>query len=471
YEEHLWNVTHGKGFRSYLDDGRLFLGEHVQGIHLLLIPFHLIWPSHLLLELCESLALASGAIPVFFLARRHTGSDRWGLCLAAAYLCSFPLHFLDIAVDLKTFRPISFGVPLMLFAIDQMERRRYCTMIVLLLFAVSAKEDFAVIVSLLGIWMATAHWRNARTDAIARREKRLGIGLAVCGAAYVLLVIKVVIPAFRGGAPHYAAYFGALGNTPGDIVHHLFTQPLVVLEKLFSGRSFYSALALLLPIGFLPLLSPGRLLVAAPLFGVLCLLDFSDRPIIPYHHFHAPLLPILFWSAAAGLGRVENLQTRFIRVSQTGAAHFALMCAVCSAAVLSYYPGSFAFWDSGATGSQGTYWQTRFVPGKRAELFRTVQALVPEEARVFSTDFIHTRFTHHRRSYDFSAFPRKSDAEIAKPVAGETYYIVIDTRSRYSKIRTPADVIKAKDEYKQHPEDWELIRHEAEEYFIVLKRR
>lgn len=28
HEEHLWNITHGRGFRSYLDQG-LFLGEHI----------------------------------------------------------------------------------------------------------------------------------------------------------------------------------------------------------------------------------------------------------------------------------------------------------------------------------------------------------------------------------------------------------------------------------------------------------
>ena len=50
YEEHLWNVLHGKGFRSYLDNNRLFLGEHVQVIHLLLIPLYSLWPSHVLLE-------------------------------------------------------------------------------------------------------------------------------------------------------------------------------------------------------------------------------------------------------------------------------------------------------------------------------------------------------------------------------------------------------------------------------------
>ena len=72
YEEHIWNLLHGKGFRSYLDGGRLFLGEHVQVIHLLCIPLYLLWPSHVLLELCQSACLALGAIPVYRIARRHT---------------------------------------------------------------------------------------------------------------------------------------------------------------------------------------------------------------------------------------------------------------------------------------------------------------------------------------------------------------------------------------------------------------
>src|SRR5262249_4462812 len=64
YEEHVWNLLHGKGFRSYLDNGRLFLGEHVQVIHLFVIPLYLFWPSHILLELCQSTALALGPLPV-----------------------------------------------------------------------------------------------------------------------------------------------------------------------------------------------------------------------------------------------------------------------------------------------------------------------------------------------------------------------------------------------------------------------
>ena len=98
YEEHIWNFWHGKGFRSYLDQG-LFLGEHIQVVHLLLSPFHWIWPSHLTLELCETLALAAGAIPTYLLVRRRSGNAYAALWIAVAYLWYFPMHYLDIAID------------------------------------------------------------------------------------------------------------------------------------------------------------------------------------------------------------------------------------------------------------------------------------------------------------------------------------------------------------------------------------
>ena len=132
YEEHLWNTWHGKGFRSYLDDGRLFLGEHPQVAHLFLSPLYWIWPSHRLLELCESAGLGAGALAILRLTKRETRSDVLALFLAVSYLLAFPLHFLDIAIDGKTFRPISLGVPLLLWGIERWESGRVKTAALLL---------------------------------------------------------------------------------------------------------------------------------------------------------------------------------------------------------------------------------------------------------------------------------------------------------------------------------------------------
>jgi uncharacterized membrane protein len=468
YEEHLWNVTHEKGFRSYLDGG-LFLGEHMQVIHLLLIPLHRLWPSHVLLELCESLALAAGAVPVFRMAKHHSGSRQTAVLLAAAYLLYFPMQFLDIAIDLKTFRPISFGVPCMLFALDQMERRRYRSMLVFLVLALSAKEDYAVVVTMLGIWIALFPPKEsdpALPGTPSRKSVRLlGAGIALFGVVYLLVVIKLAIPWFREGYVHYAQYFGELGNTPGDILRSVMTQPELVFEKLFSHRSLIYVLLLLVPVGMVPLFSPGRLAVAAPLFGVLCLMELSPNPaeqgalLVPWHHFHAPLIPIIFWSATCGL---SNLGTVAKHISRRAVTRFACSSALATGIVYGFSPLSLTFWDSGST----KHWKKLYVPGERAKLFPKVFALIPSDAKVASTDFIHPRFTHHQRSYDYSDYLRAVND--GKPgVPHDTDYIVIDTKSRYSKINRPGQI----PEFANNPGDWELLHHEAQEYFIILKRR
>ncbi|MCA9118343.1 MAG: DUF2079 domain-containing protein, partial [Planctomycetaceae bacterium] len=212
YEEHLWNFEHGKGFRSYLDQG-LFLGEHIQVIHLGLIPLHLLWPSQLMMELCESVALALGAIPIMQMALRHAQDRRAAWLLGGAYLLWFGTHYLDIAIDLKTFRPIAFGAPLMLWWLDALEQAKWKRSLVLLLLVLACKEDYAIVTAPVGLWLAVEAWGN-RDRSPEERRFRMAFGLAHAAllTLYLGLVVKVFIPWFRGWENvHYAAYFQALG--------------------------------------------------------------------------------------------------------------------------------------------------------------------------------------------------------------------------------------------------------------------
>ncbi|QDT53239.1 hypothetical protein Pan44_12550 [Caulifigura coniformis] len=336
YEEHLWNLEHGKGFRSYLDQG-LFLGEHLQVVHVLLVPIHALFPSHLTLELAQSIILALGAWPVFNIARRHSGSEWAAALLGLAYLAYFPLQYLDIAIDLKTFRPNSFGIPTLLVAIDLLERRRYGWATFWLAITLSAQEDWAIPIALLGAYFAVhafctsrpnpspraqlddsvpstgekvaeGRMRGQRTPATPeslanRRQLIFGIGLFLFSIAYLWFALNVVIPWFRGGATvHTASYFSKFGNSPREIIVTLLTDWPLVFSTIVTPAALVYALRLLLPIGFLPLRSPGRLLVAAPLFLLLLMNDLAMQVPAPVHHFHAPLIPILFWAAASGLG-------------------------------------------------------------------------------------------------------------------------------------------------------------------------
>ena len=482
YEEHLWNVLHGKGFRSYLDPG-LFLGEHIQVIHLALLPLYAIWSSHLLLEFFESLVLAAGAIPIFWMARRWSGSDRAGVCLAVAYLLYSPLQFLDIAIDLKTFRPICFGLTAILFALDQLERGRIKSTVALFVVALLAKEDFPLILAPLGCWIAAQPFLyNGPTDqdggallpefmTSRKMALRYGIGLAVASVGYLLLVMRVLIPFFREGAdPHYARYFGKFGNSMGEIILGMLSQPGLVIEELVTVSSVSYLLALLLPLAFLPLLSPARFGVAVPILGLLCLNEIVKSDPQPHHHFHAPVVPVLFWAAAHSLAnfrhdsnsRLRALVDRFLSRDRLFMPAFALALCCAIGSVVGMSPLSIKFWDSGSF----FYWGKLYVPTERVEKIATVLEQIPPEARVASTDFVHPRFTHHVRSYDYSHYLRKV-ADYENQVPDDTDFIVIDTQHYYSGIKGPEQVR----ELQVEPDKWELLEDRSDGYFIVLKRR
>ncbi len=311
-----------------------------------------------------------------------------------------------------------------------------------------------MVIAPLGIWIAM---RQARWAAVADRSARrrlawFGWGLAAFGAVYVVLVVKVVLPWFRGGEEvHFARYFSELGETSGEIVANVVADPSLLLDKWFNVKSLLFAVQLLAPLGFLALLSPGRLAVAAPMFGILILSELTNSPL---HHFHAPLVPILVWAAAAGLAHIEPVCARFaawrhqrrraeandgerrrippedfVASGKTlpaiqptarrnarsdsscraraapvvAAAVWAALCAFLTGVPVTFSPLGIGFWDPYST----KYWKSLYVPGERARRFPAAFALVPPESRVASTDYIHPRFTHHDRSYDYSLYARK----------------------------------------------------------------
>ncbi len=514
YEEHLWNLWHGKGFRSYLDQG-LFLGEHIQVIHLLLLPLHRVWPSHLMMELCESTALALGAIPIFRMARRSTGSARAGLLMSAAYLLYFPLHFLDIEVDLKTFRPESFCVPFFLFAFEALEEGRWRRMLVLLAFALSAKEDYSIIIAPLGVWIAATAWiqKGPAFDASLPTPTALGTGLptpplvttaglpppngdlrsnpaagsgdprrariivglslAVFGVVYLLLAILVVIPWFRSGAElHYVRYFPKFGNSMGEVAKNMLTNPSLLFGELLTAKTALYALAMLLPVGFIALLSPSRLAVGLPLFGILCLNELAADP---RHHFHAPLVPVVFWATAIGVGNAGRVFEKIRSLVTLSPPHlvtpspadsfarqFVWASAFTSGLFFSLSPAGIAFWDPGSPMPLRKLW----AGDPRAAQFEKVFAKIPRESRVASTDFVHPRFTHHERSYDYSKVRRRV-ANYEDRVPDDTDFIVIDARGPYSGIKSPDELRERQTE----PDRWEVLSDETDGYFIVLRRK
>ncbi len=236
----------------------------------------------------------------------------------------------------------------------------------------------------------------------------------------------------------------------------------------------------LAPLALTALRSPLRLAAGLFTFLMLSLLELGNGPDggslppVPYHHFHAPLLPVLFWAAGCGLaGFRANSEgpRRFLPDSPRSAALLVLCCCLTTGLAGSLSPSGMSWWsETSGFGRHALYFpQTGDRAGdhliRRAAMVERVTDEIPLSARVAATDFIHTRLTHCERSYDYSDYERVVN-EQGKRVPADTEYIVIDTGHRYSTIRQPADVPELQDS-----SDWELLPDTTDGYFLILRRQ
>jgi uncharacterized membrane protein len=405
YEEHLWNVLHGKGFRSQIDDGRLFLGEHLQVFHLALIPIYLLWPSLEILQITESVALASGAVAIYFLAR-GTAWPQVGVPLAIAYLLYFPLQYLNLEMSWKTFRPEAFGVPLLLWGLMALERRRFGWMSFFFLAAISSKEDFGITTACIGFWLVGRAFFRRPID---REAGSWGVACGVFSAAIVVFVVQWMIPYFRGDVPHFSRYFEGLGDSPVEVATKLLSDPPLLVRLLTTSDNLWYVVMLLGPLLFTPFLSPTRFAVTLPTFAYL-MLSTREGLATPWFHFHAPLIPIFFWAIIAGAGQLR----RWVFPAKIGWAVM-LMCLI-TGAVYGRTPLSASFYNpslgtpkktwAGQTLFEpiGSYYGDLFLPNARSKGFEEVQQVVTPADRVAATDYVRSRFTHFQAAYVYPEF-------------------------------------------------------------------
>ncbi len=448
YEEHLWNLLNGKGFRSQLDGGRLFLGEHIEFIHVFLIPVYVLKPSLPTLNVVYSFALAAGGLATYALARSVGLAAAPAALLAVAYLLYPPLQYLNLEASLKTFRPENLAVPLVLAALWAVETRRAGWFIALLALALTAKEDYAILYTGIGLFLLAA-------PGSPRKWRLLGGAVAVASVAYLWFVLKVAIPWFRGGPPHYLAYYPSLGQTPGEVVATMVDRPWTVVRLLLDPANAALLLGLLAPLGFAPLLAPATLAAALPSAAPLLLGELPGLK-QPIFHFHAPLVPVLFWAAARGLKGLSRA------VQPSGRPCWWPCFVACAALASGFWQGksplSLAFYDPGS--DLGGYWRRLYVPGERVRRFEQLYRLVPRTASVAATDYVRPRFTHHRACHEIGSNGLKPHVR-----PEEVDYLVIDLRGPYSDpvagLRVPLNV--------RHPRGWETVYRD--EFFLVTRAR
>src|SRR5439155_26776164 len=114
----VWSTSHGHFLEVTTLTGHQAsrLGAHVDPFLALLAPFWLVWSSPVMLLVVQALGVSAGALPVYWLARKHLQSERAAAHFAFAYLL-FPATQFNAFTLGTGFHSVSMAVPLILFAI------------------------------------------------------------------------------------------------------------------------------------------------------------------------------------------------------------------------------------------------------------------------------------------------------------------------------------------------------------------
>jgi uncharacterized membrane protein len=355
------------------------LSAHADPFLVLLAPLWWIWSSPLVLLSAQAIAVASGAFPVYWLARKYLGSGRSAAAFAVCYLL-YP------ATQFNAFTPIgihavSFAIPFVLFAIWFLDEDRLVLFSIFAILAATTKEEIGAAVGGLGIWYA-----------IRRSRRRVGVAIFGAGCAVTCLNILVVIPRFAGGASPFAARYEKVGGTPTGMAHVALTDPGAFVHQVATWHKLAYLLLLFGPFLGLWALEPLLLVGAVPDLAINLLSSKPEQSTV-FYQYPAGIVPFVVAASVVGAARLRRHRRRALMLVA------AVMACVCVLSPLVY-----------------TLYTAHDASGAQIAATRRALALVPPNAPVSASQTLGA-YVSARRSV--SVFPYISRAQwvVVGPIA------------------------------------------------------
>jgi uncharacterized membrane protein len=376
----VWSTAHGRPLEITESAGEQMsrLGSHVDPLLVLFAPLWWIWPSPLLLTTVQALALASGALPVYWLARKHVGDDRAAWALSLAYLLYPAIQW----NALNDFHPVTLAIPLLLFMIWFLDEDRLVPALIVGVLAASTKEDVPLVIAGIGIWYA-----------LRRGKPGVGGAIAAIAIVWTAVAVWVVVPHFNGGPSPFYSRYDSVGGSPRGIVETLFTDPGRLWDAATTGSDLRYLFLLLVPLLLLWALEPILALAAFPVLALNLLSDFWSMNRIEYQYV-STIVPCLFAAAAIGAGKLGR---------KWGVIAATSVLVVVGLACL-----------SGPLASIGTYNESYRPSAAKIDAIRDAMALVPDSAPVTASNRIGAHLSARRRILIF-------------PVRAAADWVVVDT--------------------------------------------
>ncbi|MBF6589687.1 MAG: DUF2079 domain-containing protein [Ktedonobacterales bacterium] len=303
-DQALWNTTHGALLRqtvcNIVTDTNCLGDVSRFAIHFepILLPLALLYrfvPSPKTLQLLQVVIVAAGAFPAYWLASRRLRSVLAGVVFAALYLL-YPALQAAVTFD---FHAVTLAAAFLMFALYFLLARNDVGLVVACVLALATKEEIVVDVAMIGL-----------SAALLQRRWRLGGGLVALALGWLVVELAIMHAASPLGHPPTASRYAALGSSPTQVAVYLLTHPGSVLRSyVFEPRHLYYLRSLLAPVGYLPLLSPLTLLMAAPALAI-NLLSNNAAMYSGVYQYSADIVPVLLLAAIESVALLVGVGAR-----------------------------------------------------------------------------------------------------------------------------------------------------------------
>lgn len=424
----LWNTIHGDIFQLTSPTGavhQLRTAIHADFLLLVYVPFYALWPNPQVMMILQTLAVVSGAWPLFLFARKRL-SPRLAAWLSLAYVV-YPSLLWSMIFDVHA---VVLATPLLLWALWAMTQRRWWIYAACLAAATLSKEEVGVTVGLIGLYTA---WRY--------RPRWIGLATAIVGIGWTMLMLEVAIPHARHIPGHFAlSYYADYGGSVGSIVGHVITHPWTLVQQALTYHGADYLAALLIPIGLLPILGLPIALFALPELSVNLLSNNPNLQTI-FYQYTAVITPILFFSAVIGLERLRRWLTNRPR------AWRGVIIWLAAAQLISLY------WWSPIPGSR--YTKDALAPFRTSSYRQSVaiiKSLIRPNDKVAATNNLAPQFTQRAYEWAFPEHLELADVIVAMPTG---QFDVLT-----------ADELKVKIHELERDPTWHLVLHDRDLYYF-----
>ncbi|MCR4406248.1 MAG: DUF2079 domain-containing protein [Anaerolineae bacterium] len=302
-DQAVWNTLHGRFLRMTNEEGtESRLGTHFDPIIALLAPLYLIHSGPETLLVVQTIALALGAWPIFWLAKKKL-ENAWAAAAFALVYLAFPA--LEGA-NLSEFHAVTLGSSFLAWAFYFLHLDRPYLFGLFTVLAMSCKEEIPLIVAMMGLYAF-----------FVLRKQKLGLVTLLSGILWFIIAVKVVIPSFNeSGRSIHLAHYGYLGDSVEKVLINVVTRPELVFSNFKDKLKVAYLLKLCFPVGYLSLLAPQVLLIAIPAIAINFLSTHYTMYALDMFWGSVTIVPFVVLSAVWGTALLAHMFHRLLKVKR-----------------------------------------------------------------------------------------------------------------------------------------------------------